>query len=144
MTDWQRIELGEPKVLGINKDYSGLLEVDVPLTPAPDLHWVAVFDRGAGVPHSVSMHPPRLHGAGVRLRPPDAEVEAYMDALRQRVAATNDEYEQRILPALNAEAERGEEEAADQRRRVEDARKRLGASCPTARPKADGSPVTRT
>src|SRR5262245_13482501 len=39
VADWQRIRIGKPQVLGVNEQYSGLLDVDVPLEPSPDVHW---------------------------------------------------------------------------------------------------------
>jgi len=128
VADWQRIRIGKPQVLGVNEQYSGLLDVDVPLEPSPDVHWDALFERGAGVPISVSMHPPRLHGSTVRLRPPDSEVERYVDALRVRVEAVNDQYEREVLPALRGEAAATERAEAERTRRVEEAQERLDAS----------------
>ena len=126
MTDWEQIALGEPKVLGVNDEFSGLLDVDVPLEPTPDVHWVALFDRGpGGHSFSMAMHPPRLHGSLVRIRPPDNELERYVDLLRDRVERTNVQYEREILPRLRGESEAAEREKADRQRRVEEAQRRL-------------------
>jgi hypothetical protein len=128
VADWQRIRIGKPQVLGVNEQYSGLLDVDVPLEPSPDMHWDALFERGAGVPISVSMHPPHVHGSTVRLRPPDNEVERYVDALRARVEAVNDQYEREVLPALRGKAAATERAETERARRVEEAQQRLDAS----------------
>lgn len=124
--EWERIRLGKPNVLGVNEQYSGLLDVDVPLEPTPDVHWTAVFERGpSGISYSVSMHPPRIHGTSIRLRPPDSELERYVEALHERVEATNDQYEREILPHLRSEAQTADNERAERERRIKDAQEQL-------------------
>jgi hypothetical protein len=124
--DWEPIRLGKPNVLGINEQFSGLLDVDVPLEPTPDVHWTTVFERGpSGISYSLSMHPPRIHGTGVRLCPPDSEVERYVEALRERVEATNDQYDREILLHLRSEAEATDNQRAERERRIKDAQEQL-------------------
>lgn len=129
MADWGRIRLGKAQVLGVNEEYSGLLDVDVPLEPTPDVHWSAIFERGpSGVGYSLSMHSLRLAGSSVRLRLPDDEVDRYIEALRERVEGTNDQYERDVLPRLRNEADAAERAEADRRRRIEEAQRRLDES----------------
>lgn len=71
------------------------------------------------------MHPPRIHGTSIRLRPPDSELERYVEALRERVEATNDQYEREILPHLRSEAQTADNERAERERRIKDAQEQL-------------------
>jgi len=38
------VEMGEPQVVGIDPEYSGLVIVRAPLTPEPDESWRASFE----------------------------------------------------------------------------------------------------
>jgi hypothetical protein len=96
------------------------------LKPRPDRAWSALVERGpASVSWSVSMHPPHLEGGQVRMRPPDAEVEAYMAKLRELVQATNEQCAREVLPRLKAEAKVEEQAEAERKRRIEEAQRRL-------------------
>lgn len=127
MTEQTDIKPGKPRVLGVNAQYSGLLDVEIPLTPRPDRYWSETFERGpSDVPFSISMHPPRLVGGTVKITPPDSEVEKYVEYIAARVEGTNRNYAERIEPRLRAQQEAEERERADRERRVEEAQKRLG------------------
>jgi hypothetical protein len=124
--DQTRISLAKAEVQGIDPDAKGLLRVAVALTPRPDVAWSALFQRGpVSVSWPVSMHPPRLEGGRVRMRPPDAEVDAYMAKLRELVQSTNEQYAREVLPRLRAEAEARERDEAEGKRRIEEAQRRL-------------------
>jgi hypothetical protein len=129
-----KVERGEPDVLGPDPAASGLLLIDVPLTPTPDRAWASIFggssffDAPPGVSLSVSMHPPRLMGAKVQLRAPDAEVEKYMQHLDERIAAANAEYAQSVAPEVERRKKAAAAEAERTRKRIEDARRRLKGS----------------
>jgi hypothetical protein len=128
LDDQTQISVGKAQVQGIDPDAKELLRVVVPLTPRPDRAWSALFERRpASVSWSASMHPPHLEGGQVRMRPPDAEVEAYMAKLRELVQATNDQYAREVVPRLEAEAEVEEQAEAERKRRIEDAQRRLDA-----------------
>jgi hypothetical protein len=71
------------------------------------------------------MHSPELRGSSVFLRPPDKELEKYLTALQQRIDGTNAEYARRVEPELRRQQEAKDTEAAEERRRVGEARKRL-------------------
>ena len=98
---------------------TGLLLIDVPLTPSPDEAWAAIFGSDdpwhapPGVSISLSMHPPRLFGGKVQLRSPDAEVERYLQHLDDRITATNSEYKRRIIPEQERASRAAEAEAAE-------------------------------
>ena len=83
------LKMGKPQVRGGNSEYSGLLDVDVPLSPRPDRYWTQIFNDGPpNVPFSISMRPPPLSGGTVHLRPPDNEVEKYIEYLERRIEGT--------------------------------------------------------
>ncbi len=129
-----KVERGKPDVLGPDPTASGLLLIDVPLTPHPDRGWAEIFSGSSffnappGVSLSVSMHPPRLMGGKVQLRAPDTEVENYLQHLDERIAAANTEYERRVAPELEQQRKEAEAEAEHTRRRIEDAQRRLESS----------------
>lgn len=126
MTSQTDIKPGKPRVLGVNSQYSGLLDVEIPLSPTPDRYWTEIFNRGpSNVPFSVSMHPPQLVGGTVRITPPDSEVEKYVEYISTRVEGTNRNYAERIEPRLRAQKEVEEREKADRARRNEEAQSRL-------------------
>jgi hypothetical protein len=120
------IQLGKPKVLGIDSEASGLINVEIELEPQPDGNWLNVFRDGPPGPMwPMSMHPPRLQGSKVILRPPDNEVEMYLNALGERVEATNAYYEREIAPRLRQQEERRKADEAERQRRIEEAQKLL-------------------
>jgi hypothetical protein len=61
----------------------------------------------------------------VILRPPDNEVEMYVNALRERVDATNAYYDREIAPRLRQQEERRKADEAERLRRIEEAQKLL-------------------
>jgi hypothetical protein len=71
------------------------------------------------------MHPPRLRGSTVLIRPPDSEVEKYVAYVDECIAATNSEYACSVAPRLEQERERSERQRADDARRIADAQKKL-------------------
>ena len=126
MTRQTNIKPGKPKVLGVDSTYSGLLNVEIPLTPTPDRYWTEIFNNGPrDVPFSLSMHPPRLAGGTVRITPPDSEVERYVEYIAARVESTNRNYTERIEPRLSAQQAAEEREEADRKRRIEEAQSRV-------------------
>lgn len=120
------IKPGKPKVLGVNGQHSGLLNVEVPLDPRPDRYWTEIFNRGpANVEYSLSMHPLTVSGDKVRLQPPDDEVERYVEQAKRQIEGANREYAERIEPQLRAQKEAAEHAEAERRRRIEDAQRLL-------------------
>lgn len=123
------IQPGTPKVLGIDSQYSGLLNVEIPLEPHPDRYWAEIFNNGpSGVSFSISMHPPRVVGGVVEIRPPDNEVDRYVAHVKERIEGTNRNYAERVEPKLRAAQEAEEREEADRKRRIEEAQKRVQGS----------------
>ncbi len=126
-----RVTHGGPQVVGVDPTATGLLLIDVPLTPSPDEYWRAIFggsgffDAPPGFSLSISMHPPRLYGDSVRLRAPDGELDRYIESLDARIAATNDEYERRVLPELERQNEVRRSEQDELKSRLEEAQRKL-------------------
>ncbi len=120
------IKPGKPKVLGVDANYKGLLNVEIPLDPHPDANWAAIFSRGpSGVSYSLSMHPPQLVGGKIVIRPPDGDVEKYVEVVKARIDGTNREYAEQVEPVLKARQEAADREKAERQRRIEQAQKRL-------------------
>lgn len=72
-----------------------------------------------------SMHPPRINGDRVTIRPPDDQLEKYMDALRERVAATNADYDRIVRPKPEQLAPARQAELDDRQRRIAKAQQQL-------------------
>lgn len=120
------IEMGKPNVVGVNREHSGLLDVEVPLAPSPDRHWTQIFNDGPpGVPYSPAREAPRLSGSVVYMRPSDDDLERSVEYLKIRVAGTNAYYNREVAPRLKQAHEAQEAEEAERARRVEEARRRL-------------------
>jgi hypothetical protein len=125
MADPVNIKLGKAKVRGVDPEASGLLNVDIPLEPQPPDEWLQTFGSAPGPMWSISMHPPKLHGNTIRIRPPDNEVDKYIAALQGLVDATNAYYDRDIAPELERQARAKDDAAAGQKRRLEEAQRRL-------------------
>ena len=123
--NWNRITRGEPKVLGVNRKHSGLLNVAIPLSESPPREWASYFERPVGISIRLSMHPPKLHGASVSITPPDEELEAYIKHVDERIEAANASFETQILPRLQAQEERQRKAESDEEQRLRAARERL-------------------
>jgi hypothetical protein len=125
MDEWTHITRTEVEVRGVNQQYSGLLDVDVQLSESPPTEWTQTFDHPPNVGIPISMHPPRLRGATIRITPPDSELEMYLDHIDKRIEAVNRWYADNVWPKVLAAGERTKAEAADEAQRVEEARRRL-------------------
>jgi hypothetical protein len=126
VADQTSIKAGKARVLGIDQEASGLLNVEVPLEPKPDEYWTEIFISGPPGPvWPISMHPAHLSGGTVELRPPDRELDKYLEELNTRIESTNRSYAQEIAPKIKAEQERQKSAAEESKRRIEEARRRL-------------------
>jgi hypothetical protein len=118
-------------VVGIDPEARGLILVRVQLEPAPDRHWAQIFggnsawDAPPGHSFSISMHPPRLSGSTVTLRPPDGDVEKYLDSLDDRIACTNRHYTTVIKPQLDRERQAADQRAAEDAARLDAAKRQI-------------------
>ncbi len=116
---WTPIKRGKPEVRGVHSQYSGLLEVFVPLTPFPPPGWT--LDPRP----SVIGRRPKEVGGGAMITASDAELEEAIKDLDERIEAANRTYEQDVLPKRKAEEERQRLEAEKLDARLAAARKKL-------------------
>lgn len=123
--DWKPITRGKPEVKGVNSEYSGLLDVAIPLEGDIDINWSQFFENPVGVPIPLSMHPPKLTGRTVYIRPSDEEVEAYVKHVDERIAAANARFQTEVLPKIQQMEQRDRADREERQRRIEDARRRL-------------------
>lgn len=121
---WTPITRGKPKVLGINEKYSGLLNVELDLSDTPPREWAEFFTHPTGIGISMSMHPPKLSGHIVSLRPPDGEIEKYVNHIDERIVAANAYYERQVIPDLEAAEARQEQSRKAEQMRLDEARRR--------------------
>ena len=117
---------GKPQVVGIDPEAPGLVQILVPLGQAPDSEWCAIF---AGPPpgygYSLGRHSPALFHDRIELRAPPEDVGDYIRDLDARMAATNAEYERTVRPRKDAERQRRDELAGEERRRIEEAQRQI-------------------
>lgn len=119
---WTPITREEPKVLGVHRQWKGLLDVRIRLSRTPPPEWGQFFAQGIGVILPMSMHLPELRGAEVLLRPPDNELQVYVQKVDERIQSANAQYEQLVLPRLRAQEEQQMKVAEETERRVAAAR----------------------
>ena len=120
------IEPGEPVVLGVNRQFSGLLDVSVPLEPRPPGEWWEIFNAPTvGASFSLAMDPPKGSVSTVHIRPPDAEIEKYVAHVGERVKSANGQYNRDIAPRLRRAYEERQREEDEYTRRIEAAQARL-------------------
>jgi hypothetical protein len=126
MDEPTNITLAHAQVVGIDVEYPGLLSVEVTLDPEPDEDWQRIFaQQPSGESFSASMHPPRISAGRVTIRPPDDQLEKYMDALRKRVAATNADYDRIVRPKLGQLEAARQAELAERQHRITEAQRKL-------------------
>lgn len=123
--EWKPIQRSKQRVLGVHPQYRGLLEVEVELSQRPPAEWGEAFLHPEGVEVSVSMHRPRLSGSIIYITPPDDQVEEYVRHVDERISAANATYEQRILPRARIAEDAENRSRDEERRRLEEAKKRL-------------------
>ena len=116
---WEPITRGKPKVMGINAEGPGLLDVSVPLSSVPPPAWVQFFDSPPDVSVSVTIHPPRLSGREVFITPPDGQIREYVAQVDTRIGAANRMYEDIELPRLREQGERQQTLHDQERVRIE-------------------------
>jgi len=120
------VAVGKARVLGIDAEYPGLLNVEVALVPVPDPQWQRIFAQGAPdewFPHP--MHPPRISGDRVTMTPPDDQLETYMEALRNRISTTNEAYDRIVGTRPDQLGPMRRAEIEEQERRIEQAQRKL-------------------
>jgi hypothetical protein len=71
------------------------------------------------------MHPPRLSGSDIYITPPDNEVERYISHIDERIAAANVAYEKHILPKVRAAEEAEARAKEDEKRRLDEVRRKI-------------------
>src|SRR5687768_5797122 len=108
---WTPITRGQPDVLGVHPQWKGLLKVRIQLSRSPPSEWARFFMDAIGVSLPMNMHRPELYGAELMLRPPDSELDAYVQKIDERIGSANTQYEQLVLPRLRAQEERQKKEA---------------------------------
>ena len=103
---WVPITRRTPKVVGVNRKYAALLDVEMDLSQSPPDGWAGAFMQPSGIPITMGMHPPRLEGSTIILTPPDDQVEACVAHVDARIAHANERYERFVLPPGRAGAGR--------------------------------------
>jgi hypothetical protein len=126
VSDQTSIAPGKAEVQGNSSRASGLLVIRVPVSPHPDQYWRELFSRD---PHftgwPMSMASPRIRSDSITVEVPDADIERAVELIGDRIAATNAEYRERVLPELQKEERQRQEETEQRERRLSDAQRRL-------------------
>jgi hypothetical protein len=121
---WEPIHRGKPEVLGVNVADTARLDVRISLDAAPPAEWSALFLSPTRLRVDPAMKAPEIDGQVIWIRPPDAELAAYVGHVDERIAGANQRYEQDVLPRLRIQQPRDLDTAAHQDQRVEQARRR--------------------
>lgn len=120
------IQAGRPELVGVDPHYSGLVRIRLPLNPPADTDWIKIFNElPPGVSYTLDLHHPVASQRSIEGLTPDDRVESYVAHIRERVDGTNRFYNTDVASRLKQEADRRREAAAEQRRRLDDVRKKF-------------------
>jgi len=122
-----RVEAGTPLLVGPDPEDPGLLQIRMALEPvAPDIVWCHIFNEmPPSLPYALIFHPPEAGSTAITGKARDEELEGYVAHIHERVAATNEHYNETVAAQIKAEAEQREAEQQLEERRLEEARKKL-------------------
>jgi len=123
--EWRPITITGRQVRGRDPEYPGLLNIDLTLSATPPEQWAGQFLNPSDFGIPISVHKPRISGSVISIRPPDEEVEKYAEHIDQRVAYTNEWFEQQVLPHINAAEEREKAEQEAEAERLREAQRKL-------------------
>ena len=124
--EWKPITITGRSVRGRDPEASGLLDIDLALWGTPPTEWAEQFRNPTGdFGRPVSMHPPKLSGSTITIRPPDADVEQYAEHIEKRVSHANEWFEENALPHINAAEERKQAEEDAEAERLREAQRKL-------------------
>jgi hypothetical protein len=120
--EWKPVVRGKPEVLPHPRD-AALFQVVVQLSDMPPREWADLFAYPTG---RVSLHEGlRLTGATITIAAEEGREAEAVKAIDERLALANTQYAREVLPGIRAQEERQDGEAAEQQRRMEEARDRL-------------------
>jgi hypothetical protein len=95
---WEPIHRGKPEVLGVNSADTARLDVRIALDVTPPAEWSAYFLSPMRLRVDPAMKAPEIDGQVIWIRPPDAELAAYVGHVDERIAGANQRYEEEVLP----------------------------------------------
>lgn len=126
MAEWEPIRRTRQEVKGIDPTYSGLVVIEITLSPEPPPEWVALWSPyPPNSTFSISYAPPQVRGSRVTLRVPEDAVKAAVEALDAQIDEANNWYASQAVPRMRVEKERGRKEKEEEMRRLEAARRQL-------------------
>jgi PIN domain-containing protein len=126
MAEWEPILRTKQEVKGIDPTYSGLVVIEITLSPEPPREWMALWSPyPPNSTFSIAHAPPQVRGSQITLRIPENEVKAAVEALDTQISAANNWYQSQVLPRLKAQEEQGRKERDEEMRRLEAARRQL-------------------
>jgi excinuclease UvrABC helicase subunit UvrB len=111
-------------VRGVHPGWEGLLDVRVVLNASPPPEWKNFFDNPSALGIRVAMHPPELVDREVKIRPPDEQLEAFVEHIDARIEEANRRYDAEVVPSLRKELARQKQETEVGEARVDEARRR--------------------
>lgn len=125
MNSWKPITRKKPMIDGVDPEAHGLLNVLIPLDCDPPDEWRCFFENPVGVTISLDIHPPRIKGDEIWIRPPDEDMERYIRYVDERIKSANNFYEKEVLPRIIQQQQAEESAKIKHEKRLRDAEKRL-------------------
>ena len=123
--DWNPLEIvGDPELVGDDPS-TGEVVLNVSLDREPESDWQQIFKVPPNVSPPNDSRPPTIAGRVVEIRCQPSKVKEDISALRDRLAATNAEYQRRVIPAIEKVVRHMEQREREREQRLAEAQRQL-------------------
>ena len=123
--DWNPLEIvGDPELVGDDAT-TGEVVLNISLDREPESDWQQIFKVPPNVSLPIDSRIPKISGRVVEIRCQPSNVKDAISALRDRLAATNAEYQRRVIPAIERVVRHIEEREREREQRLAEAQRQL-------------------
>lgn len=123
--DWSPLEIvGDPELVGDDPS-TGDVVLNISLDREPESDWQQIFKGPPNVSLPIDSRAPTIAGRVVEIRCRPNKVKDDISALHDRVAATNEEYRRRVIPAIEKVVRHMEKREREREQRLAEAQRQL-------------------
>jgi hypothetical protein len=122
--EWIRITRAEVEPTTVNTPGSDYVNFEIKLSAQPPVAWARAFTNPSGVEMSGGRTAPRLSGSTIYLTCPPNELAGRMKEVDARIDHANDFYEGRVLPEVQREEARQEQDRQADSALMDEARRK--------------------